>query len=976
MAKQRIKALAVGAIVFCTSFALLRAGAVYALEFSAMSSVIGICMRGDNIGCQTSISSTGSSGSAQGSSISIESPSPQDNNVCAVSLHTTGRSTYNGNTNTFNYPNKPAYFPVVIGSKGNGTWVDPANSDNRTTISAELVRNNSSYCGSAFRPTEGTKYTPELITATTTSIRVDQTFCVQPNPGGKCSQTEARHYIVPVQPVASMPKQNITPPPSDVGNTTKIPAPTKPTLVASPEICENQRAKSTLMWNAVDHATSYKVWTSGTISQIQTFSDETKAGKSLSTTAQTSTLVGELTAERAINGRFTLELFSQIGIITNYRVEAIGPGGSTDSNVLSVMPKCKPKPTAFTFTTSVQCVAGQKAVVIKWTPSLNADQYGIMFDGGTSGNPTRTFKVLGSSNSFAVIAGRDLVPGTYKVWMGAQNTAYAWWNHDTQVIEVPNSGNCSMNVDAGASRFAASGTYSIAVLGKPASQQWMQLSIHGLQLNGGQLSVQVSDANNPTAPRSREIPITQNGLVQLSNIPEIAEAKDIHIVMLLKANAERTTTPRFKGLEVQTSAPERPTEADPGKWLTANPNYGPAPIKVVFTDNRSPINNPDQSKWEWDFGDGQRGDYAKTVTHTYEKPGTYNAVIRDKASTCSQPDCNGKGWVMVVATNDAPASALQTPMTEDATAILTTDKTNYSAGETITATYINTGQTGPVCTGPLSYSIVKLPEKSNEPEISILSSISNESDPLIAGAKRNISWDQRDAAGNQVFAGKYALDVDCNTLSRSRVSFMITLPSRTGERLNESLAIAPDPTNSLQTLPAYGIAPLTVTVIAPANLPDKYFGISSTYRINWGDGTFTKINAGQSLKHNYANQGSYVIRLERIAWIVPTEFSTSTITVVTNSIETTTLPTTITPALNPTDTPSLPTVQRDTMRNSEESTTKSGLKVNSSIPNGPRLPTPTQPRFAIPENITALQRIFVYPPQRVWNWLMSVFQLQ
>jgi len=61
--------------------------------------------------------------------------------------------------------------------------------------------------------------------------------------------------------------------------------------------------------------------------------------------------------------------------------------------------------------------------------------------------------------------------------------------------------------------------------------------------------------------------------------------------------------------------------------FTANPTYGKANLKVVFTNNSGgPI-----TEYYWDFGDG-RYSYASSPIHTYESPGLYTVSLRIKIS--------------------------------------------------------------------------------------------------------------------------------------------------------------------------------------------------------------------------------------------------------------------------------------------------------------------------------------------------------
>jgi PKD repeat protein len=71
--------------------------------------------------------------------------------------------------------------------------------------------------------------------------------------------------------------------------------------------------------------------------------------------------------------------------------------------------------------------------------------------------------------------------------------------------------------------------------------------------------------------------------------------------------------------------PANPPEA-PGELsvaLEASPQEGAAPLEVTFSATATAY-TPD---YLWDFGDGEGGYDAATVTHTYAAPGRYTALV-------------------------------------------------------------------------------------------------------------------------------------------------------------------------------------------------------------------------------------------------------------------------------------------------------------------------------------------------------------
>ena len=62
--------------------------------------------------------------------------------------------------------------------------------------------------------------------------------------------------------------------------------------------------------------------------------------------------------------------------------------------------------------------------------------------------------------------------------------------------------------------------------------------------------------------------------------------------------------------------------------VSAEPDYGPAPLTVQFTVEHFATDNPVKPKYTWDFGDGSKKSREQNPKHTYKKPGKYKAVIK------------------------------------------------------------------------------------------------------------------------------------------------------------------------------------------------------------------------------------------------------------------------------------------------------------------------------------------------------------
>ena len=62
--------------------------------------------------------------------------------------------------------------------------------------------------------------------------------------------------------------------------------------------------------------------------------------------------------------------------------------------------------------------------------------------------------------------------------------------------------------------------------------------------------------------------------------------------------------------------------------LSAEPDYGPAPLTVQFSLEHFETDTPVKPKYTWDFGDGSKKSHEQNPKHTYKKPGKYKAIIK------------------------------------------------------------------------------------------------------------------------------------------------------------------------------------------------------------------------------------------------------------------------------------------------------------------------------------------------------------
>jgi len=80
--------------------------------------------------------------------------------------------------------------------------------------------------------------------------------------------------------------------------------------------------------------------------------------------------------------------------------------------------------------------------------------------------------------------------------------------------------------------------------------------------------------------------------------------------------------------------PPTPTEEDKALLkklllhLSAEPDYGPAPLTVQFSLEHFETDTPVKPKYTWDFGDGSKKSHEQNPKHTYKKPGKYKVIIK------------------------------------------------------------------------------------------------------------------------------------------------------------------------------------------------------------------------------------------------------------------------------------------------------------------------------------------------------------
>ena len=93
--------------------------------------------------------------------------------------------------------------------------------------------------------------------------------------------------------------------------------------------------------------------------------------------------------------------------------------------------------------------------------------------------------------------------------------------------------------------------------------------------------------------------------------------------------------------------------------FTANVTSGNAPLVVLFTDSGT---GGSPTSWLWDFGDGITSKHARTATHTFTSPGTYNVSLTVTnaagSSTVNKLNC------ITVTPSHAPVANFFSPQAE------------------------------------------------------------------------------------------------------------------------------------------------------------------------------------------------------------------------------------------------------------------------------------------------------------------------
>jgi hypothetical protein len=81
-------------------------------------------------------------------------------------------------------------------------------------------------------------------------------------------------------------------------------------------------------------------------------------------------------------------------------------------------------------------------------------------------------------------------------------------------------------------------------------------------------------------------------------------------------------------VEAQVDAGEEPFEDDLVLLAEGDPDWGEAPLEVQFTVESLIMDQMNEPKFTWNFGDGSAESQEPKPVHTYEKPGNYAVTIK------------------------------------------------------------------------------------------------------------------------------------------------------------------------------------------------------------------------------------------------------------------------------------------------------------------------------------------------------------
>jgi hypothetical protein len=119
----------------------------------------------------------------------------------------------------------------------------------------------------------------------------------------------------------------------------------------------------------------------------------------------------------------------------------------------------------------------------------------------------------------------------------------------------------------------------------------------------------------------------------LSELPEAGETVEVDIWFF------------WMGKEKKTTIPITVASMPPNCSLSADPEYGPAPLVVSFSATTSDPEGDEIVEFRWDFGDGTIIEGSQVEVHSYTDPTTYIPHVRITDATGAVGLC--ETWVTV-----------------------------------------------------------------------------------------------------------------------------------------------------------------------------------------------------------------------------------------------------------------------------------------------------------------------------------------
>jgi PKD repeat protein len=353
----------------------------------------------------------------------------------------------------------------------------------------------------------------------------------------------------------------------------------------------------------------------------------------------------------------------------------------------------------------------------------------------------------------------------------------------------------------------------------------------------------------------------------------------------------------------------------PAASASASPTSGLAPLEVSFSGTA--VGGNGEPQFQWVFGDGSDPVNEQNTTHTYQNPGTYNALLRvtDEDGDTATSEVSIEVIPNTVPTVEITATPTQgiAPLNVNFTSTVSdgsgqyeyawdfgdgnsSDQRNpshrYESGGTFTATLVVTDMSSGLDSDPQT---VDIEVASNDAPVASASA-----SPDTAIAPATISFSGSAAGGNQPLSYEWNFGDGSSPVSMQNPSHEYTSPgtynatltvtdadgdsdtATVSVKINDNLV----PTADIQATPQSGIAPITVAFDPQVQGGDAPL----TFAWDFGDGN---TSTTRNPSHTYQTPGNYTASVTVTDDNGDTGSDTIDITVTDNS----------TPQINPGATP-------------------------------------------------------------------------